>query len=81
MLLEIADYFIDSVVHFACALAKHRDSAKLEAKDLKLHLSNSWNIQVAGFHHSLVSAIRTKNPSSFNSHKARQAAAKKIRLS
>ncbi|KAI8872034.1 transcription initiation factor, partial [Ramicandelaber brevisporus] len=49
LLCSIADEFIESVAGFACELAKHRGSDRLEACDLKLHLERNWNIRVPGF--------------------------------
>jgi histone H3/H4 len=40
-LLQLTDEFVDKVLNDACRLAKHRDSDKLEAKDVQLVLGPS----------------------------------------
>lgn len=40
-MLELADEFIDSAIHFACKIAQHRGSDTLDVRDLQLHLGLS----------------------------------------
>lgn len=58
ILLEIADEFIESATSFACRLAKHRKSDKLEVKDLQLHLERNWNIRVPGYAEDEIRSVR-----------------------
>lgn len=56
-MISIADEFVDSVLDFSCKLAVHRNSTRLEPKDVLLHLSmcaknlidvsdKDWNIKL-----------------------------------
>ncbi|KAG4304574.1 hypothetical protein PORY_001967 [Pneumocystis oryctolagi] len=46
---DVADEFVESVVSFACRLAKYRKSDTLDVKDVQLHLERNWNIRIPGY--------------------------------
>lgn len=68
ILLDAVDSFIDSVAYSACSLAKHRDSGKLEAKDIEAQLKWNWDIEIPGH---IVND--TKISRNFDTHKQRMA--------
>lgn len=49
LLLQIADDFVENTVNAACLFAKHRKVAKVEVKDVQLHLERNWNMWIPGF--------------------------------
>ena len=49
VLLSLADDFVERVVGFSCALAKHRGSTTLEARDVALHLKQVWDIELRDY--------------------------------
>ncbi|EGG24415.1 hypothetical protein DFA_06565 [Cavenderia fasciculata] len=75
MLAVLADDFVESVVSFACTLAKHRNSTTLEVKDLQCHLERNWNIRVPGFGTDQVKTFKKQNVP--DNHKTRLALMKK----
>jgi histone H3/H4 len=58
MLMEIADEFIESVTTFACQLAKHRKSDRLQVQDVQLHLERNYNIHMPGYSVEDVRSLR-----------------------
>lgn len=52
LLLDITDEFIESVTRFACRLAQHRHSERLEAQDVALHLDRNWSMSLPGWYYS-----------------------------
>ncbi|MCJ1282884.1 Transcription initiation factor TFIID subunit 12 [Xylographa opegraphella] len=48
-LLDVADEFVDNVIAAACKLAKLRQSATLELRDIQLILERNYNIRVPGY--------------------------------
>lgn len=48
----MTDEFIESVTRFACRLAQHRHSERLEAQDVALHLERNWNMHLPGWNFS-----------------------------
>ncbi|KAI8810458.1 transcription initiation factor TFIID subunit A-domain-containing protein [Cladochytrium replicatum] len=59
ILLEIADDFVEQVTTFACKLARHRKSRRVELKDIQMPLEKNWNIRIPGF--SADSPIRSNS--------------------
>ena len=45
----MADEFVDNVIAAACKLAKLRQSATLELRDIQLILERNYNIRVPGY--------------------------------
>lgn len=62
LLLEVADEFVESVVSFACRLAKYRKSDTLDVKDVQLHLERNWNIRIPGYTNDEIRSVRKNNP-------------------
>ena len=48
LLLHIAEDFLDELSASACAVAQHRRSDTLEAKDIAFSLKKYWGTEVAG---------------------------------
>ena len=48
-LLDVADEFVDNVIAAACKLAKLRQTATLELRDIQLILERNYNIRVPGY--------------------------------
>jgi histone H3/H4 len=49
VLLKLSEEFVDNVVMGSCTLAKHRRSQTLEVGDVKLCLSQKYDLQIPGF--------------------------------
>ncbi|QSL64470.1 hypothetical protein MERGE_001771 [Pneumocystis wakefieldiae] len=62
LLLEVADEFVESVVSFACRLAKYRKSDTLDVKDVQLHLERNWNIRIPGYTSDEIRSVRKNIP-------------------
>ena len=73
----MADEFVENVISNACTLAKHRKSDRVEVKDVQLHLSKNWNMEVPGY--SSVKPLK-KYPQ-VDAHRQRLAAVKRTKKS
>lgn len=74
LLLEVADDFIDNVTRFACRLAKHRKSDRLECRDLNLVLDKTYNMQIPGFGSDEIKSSGTNRRTHLPAYQARLAA-------
>lgn len=61
--LNLADSFVDNVLHTACRNAKERGSKVLEIRDIQLVLERSYNIRIPGFSSDELRTIRKVQPS------------------
>ncbi|KAK3384991.1 hypothetical protein B0H63DRAFT_472085 [Podospora didyma] len=61
--LNLADAFVDSVLHSACRNAKERGSKVLEIRDIQLVLERTYNIRIPGYSSEELRTVRKVNPS------------------
>lgn len=61
-MLQVADDFVDDVVTAACRLAKMRDSATLEIRDIQIILERNYNIRIPGYATDEVRTVRKFHP-------------------
>ncbi|MCJ1254001.1 Transcription initiation factor TFIID subunit 12 [Lignoscripta atroalba] len=62
-LLDVADEFVDNVIIAACRLAKLRQSATLELRDIQLILERNYNIRVPGYASDELRTVKKIQPS------------------
>lgn len=61
--MNLADSFVDSVLHSACRNAKERGSKVLEIRDLQLVLERTYNIRIPGYSSDELRTVRKVQPS------------------
>ncbi|CAJ2508980.1 Uu.00g140060.m01.CDS01 [Anthostomella pinea] len=61
--LNVADNFVDNVMHTACRLAKERGSKVLEIRDIQLVLERVYNIRIPGYTTDELRTVRKVQPS------------------
>lgn len=61
--MELTDDFVDSLLTYACRLAKHRGSDTLDVRDLQMVLERNWNIRIPGYSMDDIRTVRKFNPS------------------
>ncbi|KAL6852971.1 Transcription initiation factor TFIID subunit 12 [Amphichorda felina] len=61
--LNMADSFVDNVLHAACRNAKERGSKVLEIRDIQLVLERTYNIRVPGYSSDDLRTVRKVQPS------------------
>ncbi|KAJ4293018.1 Transcription initiation factor TFIID subunit 12 [Collariella sp. IMI 366227] len=62
--LNMADSFVDSVLHQACRNSKERGSKVLEIRDLQLVLERTYNIRIPGYSSEELRTVRKVQPNS-----------------
>lgn len=60
--MDMADTFIDQVLHAACKNAKERGSKVLEMRDIQLTLERGFNIRIPGYASDEVRTVRKIQP-------------------
>ncbi|KAL7951464.1 transcription initiation factor TFIID subunit A domain-containing protein [Trichoderma barbatum] len=61
--LNLADSFVDNVLHAACRNSKERGSKVLEIRDIQLILERTYNIRVPGYSSDELRTVRKVQPS------------------
>ncbi|KAH8880344.1 hypothetical protein GQ53DRAFT_670129 [Thozetella sp. PMI_491] len=61
--LNLADSFVDDVLHAACRNAKERGSKVLEIRDIQLVLERTYNIRIPGYSSDELRIVRKIQPS------------------
>ncbi|KAH7322793.1 transcription initiation factor TFIID subunit A-domain-containing protein [Stachybotrys elegans] len=61
--LNLADSFLDNVLHAACRNAKERGSKVLEIRDIQLVLERAYNIRIPGYSSDELRTVRKILPS------------------
>ncbi|OAR01886.1 hypothetical protein LLEC1_07023 [Akanthomyces lecanii] len=61
--LNMADSFVDNVLHAACRNSKERGSKVLEIRDIQLVLERTYNIRVPGYSSDELRTVRKVQPS------------------
>lgn len=61
--LNMADSFVDNVLHAACRNSKERGSKVLEIRDIQLVLERAYNIRVPGYSSDELRTVRKIQPS------------------
>ncbi|EQK99579.1 Histone-fold protein [Ophiocordyceps sinensis CO18] len=62
-ILNMADSFVDNVLHAACRNSKERGSKVLEIRDIQLVLERTYNIRVPGYSSDELRTVRKVLPS------------------
>ncbi|RKU39937.1 Transcription initiation factor TFIID subunit 12 [Coniochaeta pulveracea] len=62
--LNLADSFVDNVLHAACKNAKERGSKVLEIRDIQLVLERTYNIRIPGYSSEELRTVRKIQPAS-----------------
>ncbi|KAF3912932.1 hypothetical protein AA313_de0209648 [Arthrobotrys entomopaga] len=60
--LELTDDFVDSLLTYACRMAKHRGSDTLDIRDIQMTLERNWNIRIPGYSMDDIRTVRKFNP-------------------
>ncbi|KAI2635894.1 transcription initiation factor TFIID subunit A-domain-containing protein [Hypomontagnella submonticulosa] len=60
--LNVADNFVDNVIHSACRLAKERGSKVLEIRDIQLVLERVYNMRIPGYTSDELRTVRKIQP-------------------
>lgn len=61
-ILNLADSFVDRLLHSACNNAKQRGSKVLEIRDIQLVLERTYNIRIPGYSSDELRTVRKVLP-------------------